>query len=65
MCTPLDQEKTFRRAIYSRGIKIPQQDFAQKVQGGLYVRCEGGGGVFVGHYGKYSCKGSLLHIVIY
>ena len=28
------------------GIKIPQQDFAPKMQGG-----GGGGGVFPGHYG--------------
>ena len=33
-----------------RGIKIPQQEFALKMQGGL---CAGGGlvGVFAGHYG--------------
>ena len=31
-----------------RGIKIPQQDFALKRQGGL---CSRGGGVFAGHYG--------------
>ena len=31
-----------------RGIKIPQQDFALKMQGGLCAR----GGVFAGHYGK-------------
>ena len=30
------------------GIKIPQQDFVLKMQGGLM--CEGGG-VFAGHYG--------------
>ena len=35
-----------------RGIKIPQQDFALKIQGGLMG--EGGGGVFAGHYG--TCK---------
>ena len=33
-----------------RGIKIPQQDFALKMQGALM--CEGGGGgVFAEHYG--------------
>ena len=39
-----------------RGIKVPHQDFALKMPGGLM--CEGGGGgggggegVFVGHYG--------------
>ena len=31
-----------------RGIKIPQYEFALKMQGGL---CSRGGGVFVGHYG--------------
>ena len=31
------------------GIKIPQQDFALKMQGGLTCMCEGG--VFAGHYG--------------
>ena len=30
-----------------RGIKIPQQEFAQKLQGEAYVQW----GVFVGHYG--------------
>ena len=34
-----------------RGIKIPQQAFVLKMQGGLCVR----GGVFAGHYGsRYS-----------
>ena len=28
-----------------RGIKIPQQDFVLKTQGG--------GGIFAGHYGKF------------
>ena len=32
-----------------RGIKIPQYEFAPKMQGG------GGGGVFAGHYGMYMC----------
>ena len=32
-----------------RGIKIPLQDFALKMQGVLMR--EGGGGVFAGHYG--------------
>ena len=32
-----------------RGIKIPQQDFALKMQGGAYAR---GGDVFAGHYGN-------------
>jgi len=32
-----------------RGIKIPQQYFALKMQGGLCAR----GGVFAGHYGTY------------
>ena len=31
-----------------QGIKIPQQDFALKMQGGAYAR---GGHVFAGHYG--------------
>ena len=31
-----------------RGIKIPPQDFALKMQGGLMRE----GGVFAGHYGK-------------
>ena len=31
-----------------RGIKIPLQDFALKMQGGLCAR----GGIFEGHYGK-------------
>ena len=35
------------------GIKIPQQDFALKMQGGRGLMCEGGG-VFAGHYGIYS-----------
>ena len=35
-----------------RGIKIPQQDFALKMQGGLCAR-GGGGSVFAGHYGIY------------
>ena len=35
-----------------RGIKIPLQDFALKMQGGLMH--EGGGGVFVGHYGIFN-----------
>ena len=39
-----------------RGIKIPQQDFALKRQGGL-MREGGGGGVFVGHYG------TSIHVV--
>ena len=30
------------------GIKMPQQDFVLKTQGGLMR--EGGGGVFAGHY---------------
>ena len=30
------------------GIKIPQQDFALKMQGGLCAR----GGLFAGHYGN-------------
>ena len=30
-----------------RGIKIPQQNFALKMQGGL---CAGGGDIFAGHY---------------
>ena len=33
-----------------RGIKIPQQDFALRMSGGL-MHEGGGGGVFVGHYG--------------
>ena len=32
-----------------RGIKIPQYEFALKMQGGLCAR----GGVFAGHYGNY------------
>ena len=32
-----------------RGIKMPQQYFALKRQGGLCAR--GGGGIFAGHYG--------------
>ena len=35
-----------------RGIKIPQQDFALKRQGGLCAR----GGVFVGHYGTFKMQ---------
>ena len=31
------------------GMKIPPQDFALKMQGGLWAR----GGVFAGHYGIY------------
>ena len=31
------------------GIKIPQQEFALKMQGGLMRE---GGGVFAGHYGN-------------
>ena len=34
-----------------RGIKIPQQDFALKMLGGLMREWGGGGGVFAGHYG--------------
>jgi len=34
-------------------IKIPQQDFALKRQGGLCAR-GGEGGVFAGHYGTYT-----------
>ena len=41
-----------------RGIKIPQLEFALKMQGGLMR--EGGGGVFVGHYGINSPRGTLL-----
>ena len=37
------------------GIKIPQQDFALKMQG-AYVRGGGGGGVFAGHYGTCSSR---------
>ena len=33
-----------------RGIKIPQQEFALKMQGGLMRE---GGGVFAGHYGTF------------
>ena len=38
-----------------RGIKIPQQDFALKMQGGLMREGRGGGwgGIFAGHYGIY------------
>ena len=32
---------------FMRRIKIPQQDFALKMQGGLCAR--GGGGIFAGH----------------
>ena len=32
-----------------RGMKIPQQDFALKMPGGLMRE----GGVFAGHYGRY------------
>ena len=35
-----------------RGIKIPQQDFALKMPGGLCAR----GGVFVGHYGIFTTR---------
>ena len=38
-----------------RGIKIPLQDFAPKMQGGLMH--EGvGGGVFAGHHGICTCN---------
>ena len=33
-----------------RRIKIPQYEFALKMQGGLMR--EGGGGIFAGHYGN-------------
>ena len=33
-------------------IKIPQQDYALKMQGRLM--CEGGGGIFAGHYGTHT-----------
>ena len=34
------------------GIKVPQQEFVLKMQGGAYARGGGGeGGVFAGHYG--------------
>ena len=36
-----------------RGIKIPHQDFALKMQGGAYAQ----GGVFSGHYGIYMYQG--------
>ena len=45
-----------------RGIKIPQQDFALKRQGGAYVRERGGGDVFAGHYGNLN-KISVTYIV--
>ena len=32
------------------GIKIPQEDFALKMRGAY---AQGGGGVFVGHYGSH------------
>ena len=40
------------------GIKIPQQDFALKMQGGGLMR-EGGGGIFAGHY-MYGIHDSCL-----
>ena len=47
-------------------IKIPQQEFALKMQGGLMR--EGVGGVFVGHYGTtpfmYMAKGLLTVTVL-
>ena len=33
------------------GMKIPPQDFALKMQGGLCAKGGGGGGVFARHYG--------------
>ena len=44
-----------------RGIKIPQQDFALKTQGGAYAR---GGGVFAGHYGTKALN-PLLKVFSY
>ena len=50
-----------------RGIKIPQQDLALKMPGGLMHE---GGGVFAGHYGiilgvhmckVHMCRVSLVH----
>ena len=44
-----------------RGMKIPPQDFALKMQGpGAYVRGEGGGGVFAEHYGIRLSKICLM-----
>ena len=54
-----------------RGIKIPQQYFALKMQGGLMRGGGGGGGggVFAGHYGIYigCCRtdGCIIPIVIF
>ena len=42
-----------------RGIKIPQQEFALKMQGELMREGGGGGGgggVFAGHYGNCVCS---------
>ena len=39
-------------------MKIPPQDFALKMQGGLCAR----GGVFAGHYGNYRWCGSLTKV---
>ena len=41
-------ESSSGRVGLMQGIKIPQQDFALKMQGGAYAR---GGHVFAGHYG--------------
>ena len=42
------------------GIKIPSQDFALKMQGGLM--CEGeGGSIFAGHYGIHPSSPCSLH----
>ena len=43
-----------------RGIKIPQQEFALKMQGRL-MREGGGGGIFAGHYGIYTICISRAH----
>ena len=35
-----------------RGMKIPPQDFALKIQGGAYAQGGEGAYVFAGHYGR-------------
>ena len=43
-----------------RGMKIPPQDFALKMQGGLMCEGRGGGGVFAEHYGIRLSKICLM-----
>ena len=45
-----------------RGIKIPPQDFALKMQGGGGGLCARGG-IFAGHYGKYEIFTSKTTII--